>query len=275
MTQSKNAFIKRMKEDTMKNFRALLIKFIMTAAVLLITLGLLYGVGFGDILTISLVLTIASYFLGDMLVLPQFGNTAATVADFALAWVGTWLVGAMIIEAPIRLGIASFITALALTVCEAFFHNYLTQSVMNKNDDKDREYNMKPAYQNEIAEEPYPEVNTGTQNNTAMNSTEGFKTEYAEENDTVTKNSLNDKSQGQKEKYGSSTSESNNSKNYTDPYGFNNSAWNLLDDTTESNQMKDQKTESDDQSLYYTTSAEDYGMADGKTEAKDSTKNKS
>ena len=124
----------------MKHTRALLIKFVMITVVLLVTLGFLYGVDFGDILTISLILTIAAYLIGDMVILPQFGNTAATIADFGLAYLGTWLVGAMIIEQPIRLGVASFITALIIAIGEAFYHRYLTKTVIhdqNKKDDLD------------------------------------------------------------------------------------------------------------------------------------------
>jgi hypothetical protein len=172
----------------MKHTRALLIKFVMITVVLLVTLGFLYGVDFGDILTISLFLTIAAYLIGDMVILPQFGNTAATIADFGLAYLGTWLVGAMIIEQPIRLGVASFITALIIAIGEAFYHRYLTKTVIHDQNKKDDLDLLRPSYQTEFAEETNPKINTENNKNREENTR--YTTEFAEE----TKPKLNEKS---------------------------------------------------------------------------------
>lgn len=140
----------------MKHFRALLYKFILTTAILFITLGFLYGVSFGDILTISALLTIGAYLIGDLFVLPYLGNTVATMADFAIVFLGVLLLGTVYIEEPIRYGVASFLSALFLAIGEIFFHRYLLrEGVM-----EEREH-RRPArrlnYQTEFAEEDVPE----------------------------------------------------------------------------------------------------------------------
>lgn len=162
----------------MKHIRALIIKFILITAVLLVTLGFLYGVDFGEILTISVILTITAYLIGDMVFLPRYGNIAATVADFGLAYLGTWLIGAMIIEEPIRLGVASFISALFIAIAEAFFHRYLTKSIINEGEKKDLDY-LRPSYQTEFAEELIPDVKS--EKNNFTNANEKYTTEFGEE----------------------------------------------------------------------------------------------
>jgi len=56
----------------MEHFRSLLYKFVFTTAILWLTLGFLYGVSFTDILTISALLSIGAYLIGDLFILPFF-----------------------------------------------------------------------------------------------------------------------------------------------------------------------------------------------------------
>lgn len=140
----------------MEHLRSLVIKFVMITAMLAVVFGFLYGVSFGDILTISFILTITAYLVGDLLILPRFGNTAATIADFGLAYLGAWMIGAMIIKEPIRLGTASFLSAALIAIGEVFFHRYVVNDVIN---DKDTTQNRatnsqaRPSYQTEMEEE--------------------------------------------------------------------------------------------------------------------------
>lgn len=107
----------------MKFLSSLIIKFVMVTAVLWIILGI-FGVSFGNILLTSVLLTIISL-VGDMFVLPRYGNIAATIADFGLALVVIWLVGSFLYDQPIRLGMAAFVSAIMITVGEFVFHKYL------------------------------------------------------------------------------------------------------------------------------------------------------
>lgn len=146
----------------MKHLVALLVKFLMITAVLAIILGFVYGVDFGDILAISFWLTLAAYLIGDLFVLPRFGNLVATLADFGLAYFGTWLLGNMFIDEPIRLGVASFLSAVLITVGEIFFHSYLVRNVLNEDQKRNRptmRESQRPAFQTEVSDEIYPNVN--------------------------------------------------------------------------------------------------------------------
>lgn len=160
----------------MRHFRAILYKFVMFTIVLSIILGFIYGVDFGDILTISALMTLAAYIIGDLFILPRFGNLAATLADFGLAFFGIWMLGGIYIEENIRLGVASFLSSVLITIGELFFHSYLVRNVLNENDSKQStrsrqsQYRPKPAYSTEIAEENYPEVNTKQKVNPETNS---------------------------------------------------------------------------------------------------------
>ncbi|CAM3181515.1 YndM family protein [Filibacter tadaridae] len=112
----------------MKYITALIIKFIMLTAVLWIVLGI-FGVSFADILLTSIVLTGVS-FIGDVFILPRVGNMVATLADFGLAFVMIWLMGSVLFEQPVRLGIASLISAMVIAAGEFVFHMYLLKQVV-------------------------------------------------------------------------------------------------------------------------------------------------
>ncbi|WP_050632314.1 YndM family protein [Bacillus andreraoultii] len=178
----------------MKHLRSLLIKFVLVLAVLSIVLGFLYGVSFGDILTISLLLTMGAYLLGDMFILPAYGNTMATIADFGLAYFGTWLIGAMIIEQPIRIGVASFLSAILIAVGEVFFHRYLVRNVLTETEQTQNRvttYQTTPSYQTEMGEENYFSL--------AKNRQQTSDTEFVEEilpESTNTSGETNESNQG-------------------------------------------------------------------------------
>lgn len=107
----------------------------MVTAVLFVVLSLIYGVGFGDVLLISLILTGISY-LGDMYVLPNTSNTVATLTDLALAFLVVWIVGGGIIEEDIPLVLASIISAVVIGVGEIFFHMYMERHVLDEDHER-------------------------------------------------------------------------------------------------------------------------------------------
>ena len=85
----------------MEHVKALAIKFVMIAAVLLIILTLMFDVPFADTLWISLALTIVAYAMGDLMIFRKAGNRSeqnkrnaiATVADIVVAFLLIWLMG--------------------------------------------------------------------------------------------------------------------------------------------------------------------------------------
>ncbi|SFD65523.1 Protein of unknown function [Bacillus sp. 491mf] len=75
----------------MKQIVALLIKYTAISAVLLMILGIFQGISIPRILFLSLVITGGSYLIGDLFILPKYGNMVATIVDLGLNFVGIWI----------------------------------------------------------------------------------------------------------------------------------------------------------------------------------------
>lgn len=66
------------------------IKFVSTLVVLGIILGLFYNLGFTEVLTITVVLTLLGYIIGDLFILRRTSNIIASIADFGLSFLVVW-----------------------------------------------------------------------------------------------------------------------------------------------------------------------------------------
>ncbi|TWT05356.1 DUF2512 family protein [Planococcus sp. CPCC 101016] len=137
----------------MNHVKALIIKFVMIAAVLLIILTGIYDVEFGDTLLISLVLTLVAYVLGDLLIFRKTGdrsnhnrandnnsdhtkrNAIATVGDIVTAFLVIWLMGEALFADTQDLMQAAIISALVIGAGEWFFHKYLDRNVFPEKHD--------------------------------------------------------------------------------------------------------------------------------------------
>ncbi|MBO1005869.1 YndM family protein [Pseudogracilibacillus auburnensis] len=121
--------------------KALIIKFIMCTAVIWIVLGAFYGVNFGQILMLSLIITGVSFVLGDLFILPKFENWGATIADFIIVFAIVWLYGANFINENIPLLTAAAITAAIIAIGEIFFHRYVDSRILHVDDRTDNRDN--------------------------------------------------------------------------------------------------------------------------------------
>ena len=121
----------------MKHIVALLIKYTAITAVLLIMLSIFQGISIPRVLLISLFLTGTAYLIGDLFILPKYGNAIATMADFGLSFFGIWLLTSLFtnLDATHNIGFSSFIAALIIGGTEVFFHIYMKRLVL-RNDDK-------------------------------------------------------------------------------------------------------------------------------------------
>ncbi|MDR4151263.1 YndM family protein [Bacillus thuringiensis] len=126
----------------MKHIVALLIKYTAITAVLLIILGIFQDISIPGILLISLLLTGAAYLIGDLFILPKYGNMIATIADFGLTFFGIWLLTSLFtdLDSTRNIGLSSFIAALIIGGIEVFFHIYMQKLVLHK-DTELREHN--------------------------------------------------------------------------------------------------------------------------------------
>ncbi|MDA2117644.1 YndM family protein [Bacillus cereus] len=140
----------------MKHIVALLIKYTAITAVLLIILSIFQGISIPRVLLISLFMTGAAYLIGDLFILPKYGNMIATMADFGLSFFGTWLLTSLFtnLDATRNIGFSSFLAALIIGGIEVFFHIYMQKLVL-RNDNELREHNHIPhdKYAMEISDE--------------------------------------------------------------------------------------------------------------------------
>ncbi len=112
----------------MRHISALIVKYVMTAVILEISLLLLSDVSFGGILFIALIVTVITYMIGDMLVLPATNNFVATIADIALSLVTIYLFNFIWDRNDIPF-MTALIAGIALGFGEWFFHKIIDRSV--------------------------------------------------------------------------------------------------------------------------------------------------
>ncbi|RDZ11295.1 hypothetical protein C3744_21890 [Priestia megaterium] len=135
----------------MKHVKALILKFVMSAVVLGIVFTGIYNYDFSDSILIGLVLTVAAYALGDLLVYRNAAddsdykkrNIVATISDLILSFLVIWIMGASFFGNTITVIQASVVSAIVIAVGEWFFHKYLDKHVLKTDNYKhtDATYN--------------------------------------------------------------------------------------------------------------------------------------
>lgn len=115
-----------MNEDAhVDHGKAILMKAVLTFAVLWIVLTAFYGVAFWHTTILGIALLIISY-IGDMMIMPRIGNMAATIGDLLLGFVVLWA-GLHLFGYTNSLGEA-FLTGAILAVGEYFLHSWLLRT---------------------------------------------------------------------------------------------------------------------------------------------------
>jgi hypothetical protein len=137
----------------MKHMKNLAIKFISILAVLFIILGIFYDMSFGNVLSISVVLTLASYLIGDLLILRKTNNTMATISDFAIAFLVIWLMGENLTYGD-SLIMPALIAAAGIALFETFFHKYVARQIQDGDKQQNSSRNLR--YQTEASSELTP-----------------------------------------------------------------------------------------------------------------------
>jgi hypothetical protein len=137
----------------MKHLKNLAIKFISILAVLFVILGIFYDMSFGNVLSISVVLTLASYLIGDLLILRRTNNTMAIISDFALAFLVIWLMGESLTYGD-SLVMPALIAAAGIALFETFFHKYIARQIHGANEPQNSSRNLR--YQTEASSELTP-----------------------------------------------------------------------------------------------------------------------
>ncbi|WP_394232324.1 YndM family protein [Niallia oryzisoli] len=140
----------------MKHVKDFTIKFISNLVLLYVILGLFYGMEFGNVFLISLVLGIVSYLIGDRLILPKTNNTMATLADFGLALLVIWSMSESFTRGD-NIFTVSLLAALAVTLFEYFFHKYVSNNATKEDSQEKINPSTSLRFQTEASEELSPQ----------------------------------------------------------------------------------------------------------------------
>jgi uncharacterized membrane protein YcaP (DUF421 family) len=112
----------------MKTAGALISKYVLTLACAAVAFRWISAVDrWPWILSVALVGTIANYLLGDLRILPRYGNTRAAIYDGVLAAAIAYIVASLVPAIRIT-HFSLLIFALLVALVEYFFHIYLLRS---------------------------------------------------------------------------------------------------------------------------------------------------
>lgn len=110
-----------------KTATALLVKLLMTFAFSVLAFSFLDRNNLGWSFLVAVLVTGVNYLVGDLMILPSWGNTVASVGDGVMAALTAWIVS--MVSPNVDTGLASLLAFGALTaVGEYFFHQYLLSS---------------------------------------------------------------------------------------------------------------------------------------------------
>ncbi len=116
----------------MKHATALLIKFILAAVVLEVDLLILSDLNFIQILYLALLIAVASYLVGDLLILPATNNIIATISDVVISLIIVFLFNRIWMKGSISL-LSAVVAAVAIGFAEWFFHKAVNHGSNDSN----------------------------------------------------------------------------------------------------------------------------------------------
>ena len=108
----------------MKNFINLIIKLGFTYVVLIIMIPILGKSTWTQTIVLGLILGFLSYIIGDMWVLPKFGNLAAVAVDLGVSVIVIWAMTKGLPHFVLTSG-GIWSIAVVVAIAEWFFHRYL------------------------------------------------------------------------------------------------------------------------------------------------------
>lgn len=115
----------------MKHVVSLALKFVAWSVVLL-SIFTIFDAPLLPIFVMTAGTAAVAYIIGDLLILPRFGNLAAAAADMPLAFLLIWLTSSALFGPTVYMAYASFFCALAIGAIEAFFHLLMEERVLDK-----------------------------------------------------------------------------------------------------------------------------------------------
>jgi hypothetical protein len=121
----------------MNHINTLVIKYVVTALISEIVLGTFTDLSITEILLTSLVITVITYLIGDLLILSVFNNTIAAVADAGMCWLIIYLCNYVWPIRNISL-LSALSAAVIIGIGEIFIHMYIEKNILQQTP-KDRD----------------------------------------------------------------------------------------------------------------------------------------
>ncbi|PGT90171.1 MULTISPECIES: YndM family protein [Bacillaceae] len=139
----------------MNHATILLIKFVTCIIAFGIGLDLFFDATIVDIVSFSLFVTIVSYAVGELVILPQLGKRAAAIADFLLTYLSVWVFGSFLFESYLQVAWGSIISAVIITGAEIFVHLFVgeRQNTTSFSASRNPVLNSRLAFGTEMAED--------------------------------------------------------------------------------------------------------------------------
>lgn len=110
-----------------KTTSALLVKFVLTLGAAWLAFSLFGYNTFAVIFMIAIAGTVLNYMIGDLVILPKFGNIIASLGDGGLSILTAYALGSFIYG--FRATTTSYVVfGVIVTIAEFFFHRYLLKS---------------------------------------------------------------------------------------------------------------------------------------------------
>jgi len=117
----------------MTHLKTLGIKFIIISIITYSTFGIFFNASLINLFWISVLVTAVSYLIGDLLVLPRFGNIVASIADFPLAFLSFWILGNVLLETGMSITAITLLAAFLMSLCEPLIHAYMEEQLLHVN----------------------------------------------------------------------------------------------------------------------------------------------
>lgn len=133
----------------MKHLKAIGIKFIIMATILLSFLGIFETTSVAEIIVMSAILTLAAYVIGDLWILPKMGHLAAAIGDLIFGYASVWVLLYLFIGNTIPISTASIYIAITIGISEAVFHIYMKERIIEDDPGTPIMHNVQTEYAEE------------------------------------------------------------------------------------------------------------------------------
>ncbi|AZB43146.1 DUF2512 family protein [Bacillus sp. FJAT-42376] len=109
----------------MNQLAVIAVKFVVAAIAFAIGLDLFFDANVTDILSFSLFAAIATYLIGDRVILPALGHRASYITEFFTVYLGVWIFGSVLYDSYLQIAWGSIISALIFTAGEVLVHLFM------------------------------------------------------------------------------------------------------------------------------------------------------